>query len=72
MLESGHHLSHGGGEGCMKHQGAGGGVTEEVRQLVVTVPVVNVEGRAPGPERAHHHVEVLGAVVEKDPDVILA
>ncbi len=52
------------------HDRARVGVVQEVPQLVLAVAVVHVDGDGPELERREHALEVLGAVVEVERDVV--
>jgi hypothetical protein len=47
------------------------GVREQIDQLLVDVAIVDVERRHPGLEGAEHALEILGAVVEVEREVVL-
>ena len=48
------------------------GVVVEVPELVLDIPVVDVDGHGPGLEAGDHGLDVLGAVLELDADVVAA
>ncbi len=48
------------------------GIVEQIDELVLDVPVVDVERGDPGLERPEHRFEVLRTVVEVDPEMVLA
>ena len=60
-----------GGELGRVDQRAGAGVVEKVEQLLFDVAVVDVERRDPGAVAGHHGFEVLVAVAQIQPDVVL-
>ena len=70
--ERGQHLRQGRCEHAVHHDRSGGGVVQQVPELVGDVAVVHVERRHPGLERAEHRLEVLVAVVQVHADVVLA
>ena len=65
------HLGESGGEGAVHDDRRGACVGQEVAQLCGDVPVVDVERGDARLERAEHRLEVLVAVVQVDPEVVL-
>ncbi len=59
------------GEGAMEDDGGGGAVSEDVAELVGHVPVVDVDGGAPGLGSAEHALEVLVAVVKVERHLVV-
>ena len=57
---------------AVEDQCLGGGVVQQIQQLLVHVAVVDVERRQPRLERAEHAFQVLVAVVEIEAQVVLA
>ena len=60
------------GEGGLIDHRLGVGVLEEILEFLVDVAVIDIERRGPGLEGAEHPFEILVAVVEIEPDVVLA
>ena len=56
---------------AVEHDRHAVGVVPEVRELVVAVAVVGVDRHEPRVERRHRGLDVLGAVVEVDGDLVL-